>query len=280
MAREINEILNDMIAQKESEPSLSGLTSTSLVSVWRNIFYICAVAIKFIEDLFDVLKSDVEARRLEIPVGVLPWYASESLLYQFGDSLVFADGRLDYLVIDTDKYIVDLAAAAIENGVIVIKAAKLTNGVAEPLSSSELSGFTQYWKEKRFAGESIAIISQNPDLLKAEYRITYDAQLLSPSGESLLTPGTFPVEDAINTFIQSFQSENFAGNMQIMKLTDAIQVASGVLNAVATGIEAKPDGGTYTDILIQPSQIYNARAGYMKVDPSFPLSTTLSYVLS
>ena len=280
MARTINEILNDMITAKNSESSLSGLTSTSLVSIWRNIFYICAVAIKYIEDLFDVLLTDVEARREEIPVGTLKWYASESLVYQFGDSLIFENGRLEYAVIDEDKYVVDLAAADIENGVIIIKAAKITSGVAEQLSIAEKAGFTQYWIEKRFAGASISIISQDPDLLKAYYRITYDAQILASDGSLLSDSGTFPVEDAITEFLQIFQEDNFAGNMRVMNLTDAIQSATGVINVVATAIEAKPDGGTYTDVLATDSQTYTSRAGYMKVDPAFPLSTTLTYTLT
>lgn len=279
MARTINEILTDMITAKEAESSLSGLTSTSNVSVWRNIFYICAVAVKYIEDLFDVVKLDVESRRAEIPVGTLKWYASESLVYQYGDSLVFSDGVLEYETVDEDKYIVDLAAADLQNGVIVIKVAKVTSGVAGPLSAAELTGFTQYWVEKRFAGESLTIVSQNPDLLKAYYRITYDAQLLASDGSLLSDPTTFPVEDAINTFLQTFQSDNFAGMMQVMKLTDAIQEATGVTNAVATDIQGKPDGGVYTDILAISGQKYTAEAGYMKIDPSVPLSTTLTYVV-
>lgn len=277
MARTIAEIQNEMIAAKEAESSLSGLTSTSQTAIWNLIFYICAVSIKFLEDLFDVLESDVETRRLEIPVGVLRWYASESLVYQLGDELVFADGRLDYAIIDSDKYVVDLAAADVVNGIVVIKAAKLVGGVAEPLSAGELSGFTQYWTEKRFAGTSISIVSQDPDLLQAYYTITVDSQLIALDGSQVGAPTVFPIEDAITEFLQSFQSDNFAGIMQVMNLTDAIQSVSGVQNVVATDIQARADGGSFADILAVPSQSYTAVAGYMAIDPSFPLSTTLTY---
>lgn len=291
MARTIAEIQQEMIDAKNSEASLAGLTSTSQTAIWNLIFYICAVAIKFIEDLYDIFSAEIEDRAEEIPVGVLKWYASESLNYQFGDTLVFvdtfvnADGdtvnligkALVYNPITVANRVVDLSAADVVNGVVVIKAAKVNAGVAEPLSAPELAGFTQYWLEKRFAGTSISIISQDPDLLKAEYLITYNPQLISPTGESLATPGTFPVEDAINTFLQSYSGENFAGKMQVMRLTDAIQTASGVVNAVATNIEGKPDGGSYNDILVIADQTYSSVAGYMAIDPAFPLSTTLTY---
>lgn len=277
MARTIAEIKAEMVAAKEADSTLSGLTSTSQTAIWNLIFFVTAAAIKFLEDLFDVLQADVEERRLEIPVGVLRWYASESLVYQLGDELVFSNGRLDYEVIDTDKYVVDLAAADVVNGTVIIKAAKLVSGVAEPLSAQELSGFTEYWVQKRFAGTSISIVSQDPDLILAEYTITVDSQLIALDGSEIGNPTNFPVENAINEFLQSFQSDNFAGVMQVMKLTDAIQAVAGVENVVATDIQAREDGGSFADILAIPSQSYTAVAGYMKVDPSFPLSSTLTY---
>lgn len=277
MARTIAEIQAAMVTAKEAESGLSGLTSTSQTAIWNLIFFICAVAIKVIEDLFVVLEEDVEERRLQIPVGVLRWYASESLVYQFGDSLIFENGRLDYNPIDTTKYVVDLAAADLVNGIVVIKAAQVVSGVAQPLPAPELSGFTQYWIEKRVAGTSILIISQDPDLLKCEYSITYNAQLLASDGSLLSDPATFPVNDAINNFLQTFQGDSFAGVMQVMKLTDAIQSATGVINVVANNVEGKPDAGVYIDILSVATQEYTATAGYMAIDPLFPLSTTLTY---
>ncbi|MCK5615327.1 hypothetical protein KAR91_76390 [Candidatus Pacearchaeota archaeon] len=278
MARTIAEIQAAMVTAKQSETDLAGLTSTSQTAVWNLIFYECAVGIKVIEDLFVVQSQDIEDRRVEIPVGVLKWYASESLLFQYGDSLVFASGSVGYTTIDTTKYVVDLSAADVVNGIVVIKVANVTSGVAAPLTAPQITAFETYWTEKRFAGTSISIISVDPDLLKAEYTITYNPQILDSAGESLSAPGTFPVEDAIDTFLQTFQTTNFAGEMQVMNLTDAIQAAAGVLNAVATNVEGKPTAGSYIDILATTQQTYTATAGYMLIDPSFPLSGTLTYI--
>jgi hypothetical protein len=280
MSRTVTEIYEEMITAKEAESGLTGLTSTSQTAIWRLIFYICAVSIKVMEDLYDVHEANVEARRLEIPVGVLKWYASESLVYQHGDTLIFADGRLDYATEDTDAQVIDLAAAVISNGILLIKAAKVTAGVAGPLNPSELSGFTAYWTEKRFAGTSITIISTLPDLLKAYYTIEYNPQLLATDGSLLSDPATFPVENAVDTFLQTFQSDNFNGDMRVMDLTDAIQAATGVVNVVATDVQGKPDGGAYIDILADATETYSSYAGYMKIDPAFPLSTTLTYTPS
>ena len=291
MARTIAQIKQSMIDQKNLESGLSGLTSTSSTAIWNLVFFICATGIKVIEDLQDVLRADVEERKLEIPTGVLLWYASESLVFQFGDQLVFRNTYIDengnivtlkgktvvYPVIDLDKRVIDLAAADETNGLITIKVAKLTAGVAGPISGSELAAFEDYWKSKRFAGTPITFVSTNADLIKAMYTVVYDPEVLDSSGVLLSDGITNPVEDAINDYVQTFQSEDFNGTMQVVKLTRAIIDANGVLNAVATNIEAKPDGGVYIDVLAIASQSYSTFAGYMKVDPAFPLATTITY---
>lgn len=292
MSRTVAEIQQSMIDQKNAETALSGLTSTSSVAIWNLIFFICAVAIKVIEDLYDVLQADVEDRKLEIPTGVLKWYASESLLFQFGDSLFFRDSFIDennetvelqgksvvYPVVDVDKRVVDLAAADESGGLITIKVANVTAGVAAPLTAPQLTAFEDYWKEKRFAGTPIGFISVDPDLIKAEYTVTYDPEILDSTGTLLSDGVTKPVEVAIDAFLQTFQAENFNGSMQVVKLTNAILDATGVINPVATNIEAKPDGGTYSDVLATSTQTYSSIAGYMFVDPLFPLSTTITYI--
>lgn len=290
MARTIAEIKQAMVDQKTIEPGLNGLTSTSQTAVWNLIFFICAVGIKIIEDLFVALESDIEARKLELPSGVLKWYADETINFQFGDSLVFQNNFVDedgvtittigknlvYDPIVPANRIVDLAASDIDNGLVTIKAAKLVADVAEKLSVSELAGLNAYWIERRFAGTAINIISTDPDLMKASYTITYSAQILAADGSLLTSPSTFPVEDAIDDFLQTFQGVNFAGVVQVMKLTSAIEAANGVVNAVATAIEAKPNTGAYVDVLIG-NQTYSTTAGYMKIDPAFPLSGSLTY---
>jgi hypothetical protein len=280
MARTIAEIKQEMIDAKNADSNLDGLTSTSSTAVWNLFFFIVAASIAFFESLFDLFKEDIEQRATEIPTGTLQWYAAESLVFQNGDALELIDGVVTYPIIDTDKQIVKLAAASESNGLVTIKAAKLNGTTAEPLTAGEKTSFEGYWTDKRFAGTALQVISQNPDLLKALYRIKVNPSVIDPTtGESIAAPGTYPVEDAINAFLQEFQGENFAGDMQVMKLTDAIQAVSGVRNAVANTIEAKPDGGAFVDVLASDEETYQTTAGYMAVDPAFPLNTTLTYTV-
>ena len=267
MARSISIIKQEMIAAKAAESALAGLTSTSQTAIWNLIFFICAVAINAMETLFDVFKAEVEARSVQIPTGTLPWYASESKKFQYGDTLVFQDGFVKYATIDATKQIVALSAANIVNGNIFLRVAKVVGGVALKLDTPEYNAFTAYWLEKRFAGASITIISGDADLINISYRIKINAQILALDGSKVGSPTVFPVNDAINSFLQTFQSENFAIDMQIMRLTDAIQSVSGVLNAVPITVQAKKsDSPTYTNILTDPNQTYASYAGYLKAN--------------
>jgi hypothetical protein len=271
-----------MVSQKNAEPGLSGLTSTSLTAKWRLLFFIASVAIKIVEDLFDVHVAQVEERAAEIPVGTLKWYARESLNFQFGDTLLFQDGKVEYAEIDEDKQLVKLSSATIENGLTTIKVAALDgSGNAIKLEDKQvgsLAAFNNYWIDKRFSGTAISVVSIDPDLMKCYYRINYDPQVLAPDGSLLSDGSTFPVEDAINNFLQTFQSANFDDIMRVMKLTDAIQNAQGIINAVAEDVQAKVVGGDYIDVLADLNEQYVSKAGYMKIDPAFQLSTTLTYV--
>lgn len=291
MARTVETILNEMLTAKAADPNLAGLTSTSQASVWRLLFHTYAASIMVHETEWDLLQDYIDFVASVAPQANARWYAEETKKWQNGDTLVFQEfdytdaagvtrtvWRYDYAVIDTTKQIAELAAATNVDGLIEIKAAKVVGGTAQKLSAGEKTALEAYWLKKRFAGTPIVVISDDPDEAHIEYRITYDPLIMDSSGESLASPGTFPVEDAINSFLRTFSGENFAADFQVMKLTSAIEATSGVINAVAEVVECKPTGGSYSDILAVSNQTYVTAAGYMKIDAAFPLSSNLTYV--
>ena len=283
MARTINQIEGEMVVQKEATPELDGLTSNSLVSAWRLIFNICATGIKIVEDLFDVHKDIVELAALSAIAGTRAWYASQTLLYQYGDELVFdaLTGNFGYQVIDPDKRVVELAASNDDStGRVYVKAAKINTGtgIAEPLSVNELAGLNGYWGQKKFAGTNMIVSSDLPDLAWIAYRIIYDANVLNGDGELLADTTVKPVEDAIHQFFVDFGVTNFAGIFQILDLSDAIQVVDGVRNAAPTTVTIKKNDGTgEINVLATDDNRYNSVAGYIIIDPAHPLSSNLVY---
>lgn len=277
--RTVKQVEDAMILDKESRPELAGLNSTSQVSIWRNLIYSFAVASNLNEISMEAFQKQVEVRAGEIPTGTAKWYASESLVFQIGDTLEFIDGNVVYPIVDEDNRIITLSSADKENGFLVIKVAKLdAGGNAIAIDSTEMTAFKEYWSQKKFACTPLAFVSQEADKAKIIYRIGVNATVIDPAnGESLLESGVFPVEDAINAFLKSFQSENFSSVFKAMKLTDAIQSVLGVENAVAESIEIKPFDGVFTEVLDEVNEEHLTQAGYVEIDAGTPLNTTLIY---
>ena len=279
--RSIKEIEDAMLEDKASRSELNGLNSTSLVAVWRNLIYSFAVASSLNEISMEEFQKQVEVRALEIPTGTERWYAAESLEFQNGDSLEFIDGNVVYAVEDDDLKIITLASADKENGFLVIKVAKLdVAGNAIPITPTEMISFKEYWSQKKFACTPLAFVSQESDKAIVDYRIGVNATVINPAdGESILNPGTFPIQDAINVFLETFQAENFSSIFRVMGLTDAIQSVSGVENAVAESVQMKAFDGIYTEVLDNPNEEYSAQAGYITVSTAGgeTLDDTLTY---
>jgi hypothetical protein len=287
MARTIIEIYDEMIAEKQLNTALTGLqpniesgqnlltelTTASKVAVWRLIFFTVAVAIWTHEKIFDLHKAEIEKRASELITGTLRWYSEQALAFQYGDILVWNDQLLkyEYPSGSTGQKIVARASTievAGANNQIRIKIAKLNNsGKLVPLSATEQNSFTTYINRVKFAGVNLSVTNINPDQLKLQIRIDYNPLILTSTGELISTPGVFPVRNAINNYIANLP---FDGVFNVNAMIDKIQSADGVIDPVVISCQAQTGSAPYTTI----TQNYTADAGYLEIDPSFPLDNT------
>jgi hypothetical protein len=280
MARTISEIYDSIIIEKQtmselnalqpaidsSQTLLDDLTSSSKVAVWRLWAFIAAVAIHTFEVILDLHTSAIEERATQVPTGTSIWYHEQSLLFQFGDVLTWNGLQYVYDPITPANRIVSLASVVNQGFQVRIKAAKLVAGLAAPLSVAELSAFQGYWDAKRFAGSALLITSTAGDDLKTDYFIKYDALILAPDGSLLSNPSIFPVEDAIESYIQNL---SFDGVLSLMQMTDAIQAVSGVIDVTLNEAQAKFGLLPYTSI----NKEYLPDAGYLVLDKPSSLFT-------
>lgn len=285
MARSIETIFDEMIVEKETFASLAGLespvtpdtaqllltelTTASKVAIWRLMFFVIAVAIFVHENLFDIFKSDVEKRALEIVPATTRFYVIESLKFQLGDELEFINDRFQFADSTSPeaiaKQIIKQASARDVNTIVTIKIAKDDgSGGLEKLTLTEKTAFEAYLDRFKIAGTKTLVISDNPDLLKVAYTIQFDPLVMKPDG-SLIEDGTFPVQIAIDDFIEGLDFDNI---FRVQDLTDAIQAARGVVNAVADVIETKFGALEFSDILLVPTETFLPNAGYLVTDPS------------
>ena len=251
---------------------LQDLTSTSKVSIWRLLLWIVTVATWTLEELWDIFKTEVDtAINNQIPL-TLPWYQTESLNFQYGDSLVWNPTTLkyEYELYDETKRIIARAAANEGIGIVSIKVARENNGSLEALTASQKTAFTNFWNKNKGAGVLINIISEAADLLKLEYQIFYDPLVLSYRGDLIDNPGFFPVEDAINNYIANL---DFNGRFRLEECDAAVRAAEGVIDFQRLSAQSKAGANSYSDILVS----IVAYAGYFLIDSNNPLSDTIAY---
>jgi hypothetical protein len=290
MARTIQEIYNEMITEKESFSSLNGLipapdsaqtlltdlTSSSKVAIWRLFFWVVAVSIWSHEKLFDIFKAEVIEIGNNLITGTRNWYRIQAESFQYGDALTWNPTTLkfEYPTGSTGAKVVKHASVREAVGILRIKVAKDDGaGSLTPLSTPEKNAFETYINQIKFAGTPVSIVNLSADLLKLQVDIYYNPLLLTDVGESILSNMVFPVRDAINNHLLNLP---FDGTYNLTKLTDAIQNAEGVIDTVINLSQARSGSNPY----VSTDQNYIANAGYLKIDPTFPLSsnTVLNYI--
>lgn len=281
MARTINEIYNEMIAEKQSnavlndlQPNidsgqklLSDLTTSSKVAIWRLYFYVVAVCVWSHEKLFDEYSAEIEKRANELITGTLRWYTEQSKLFQYGDSLIWDQSTQKYKYPDgsTGEKIVSQASTIETSTQVRIKIAKNDgSGGLEPLSDTEETSFKTYINKIKFAGTNVQITNIESDKLRLKLNIFYNPLILTSTGESILNPGVFPVSDAIVQYIQFLP---FDGKFNKTELIDAVQVVDGVIDPQLLISKARSGNKPLTNT----GQNYTANAGYLEIDPGFPL---------
>ena len=285
MARQISEIYNELVLEKQnftqlnalqpnidsSQTLLNDLNTSSKVAVWRLIFFVVAVGIWSLENIFDIHKTWIENRAKEIIPGNIPWYAKQAKDFQNGDTLVYLDNVYKYATINEANKIIKLVAVSEGGGKILIKVAKLISNLPEQLTTPELEAFAYYVNKIKFAGITVLVVSRPADLLKISYRIYYDPLLLNSNGEFISNNSIKPVEDVINEFIKNIP---FDGIFSFTTLTDKIKAISGVINPIYELGEVKFGAFPYQIL----SDNYIPNGGYLKIDEVFPLENTIQYL--
>jgi hypothetical protein len=262
--RTIEEIYNEIIAEKESQTALEGLlpgdedysgllediTSSSKVAIWRLWAFLTAVTVWVHEQVYDVFKSEVQAIADSAPPGTPGWYQKKILEFQYGDALVYDQFQYGYAVIDESKKIITRCAVEERSdGAVLIKVAK-GDVTPEPLDFTEKSAVESYAAKIKFAGTRLAVASLAADVLDLEYDIYYDP---------LITLAT--IQDDLQAALDGFKlSVPFNGEVRITRITDVLQDVTGVVDPVFKAASGTPDGGSLVPVAIR----YFPASGYFE----------------
>ena len=244
MARSIATIKAEMVAAKNADSTLSGLTSTSATALWNLLFYVVAVSINILEQILDIFKSDLEVIAAKNVPGTPTWLQTKVLEFQYSASdpqvVQLVNFIPTYPTINTELRIVK-ACAIVEqtNRLVKIKVAK--GSPLEPLSSTELTSLKNYIHDIKFAGVLTDTISLNPDRLKVNATIYFKGQFVEATVKQA-------VIDAIDAYLLTLP---FNGVIKITSLQNAIEVVSGVDDVVINNVTLRP----FATPLISPNVI-------------------------
>ena len=267
--RPIEDIENEIIAYKDAQTELSGLTTTSKSSIWRMLVYVVARAIYSLESNFIALKEEINTMLNNRISHGSAWYAEKILAFQYGDVAQIINYVPGYPVIDEAKQIIKRVSVTESGGNVSFKVAKETGGELVKLTATELTAAVTYLAKIKDAGVKTSLVSLDADTTKPYLDIYY-------SGEELLATMQTNVNAAIEAYFEDFNNNNFDGVIYLSKLIDAIQAVENVHDVLLREITFNAGA---TDITAE--RIYRPAAGYVKIDPLHDMNdgVTVRYIV-
>jgi len=262
MARTIAEIQSSIIAAKNADATLSGLTSTSQTAIWLLWTWVVATSQWVLEQLFDAHKVEVSGLIAQQKPHTLQWYVTVAKAYQKGITL--PPDTDTYPVVppsDPSVLIVAYAAAVELTGLVRIKAAKIHSGSLAKLGA-DLPAFQAYMGRIKDAGVRLQITSDDPDTLQLALNIYYDPLILDSSGARLDGISATPIKDAVKYFLENLP---FNGLFVLNYFIAALQSVEGVRIGEVVSAQAQYGLLPYTGIPVE----YLPDAGYMVLDETF-----------
>lgn len=253
--------LDQIKAEIDTNNSLS--LSTSAVAEWKLIRNIVAAAIWSFENIFYLLKSQIDDTLAKKQPGTLSWYADKVKLFQTtGNLIVDANGLIIYDIVDTAKRIVsNVSVKETTEGNVVIKVAKKDNsGNLIALTSEELLALNQYLTKVKYAGTRLSATSVNADIVKYTLIVYYDASY-----------NLIALQTAVSAAIASFKSQlPFDGLFRSTQFVQAITSVAGVSTVKINLLQGKSAAGSYADI----NPTYELVAGYFNYDNASAITYT------
>lgn len=263
MARTIAEIQAEIIAAKEAQADLAGLTSNSRTAVWRLWIYITAVAFWTLETLFDLHRQEVIDYINNMKPGSAKWYANIAQAYQHGqvlppDTDKYNNTGLTEDEIEERKIVAYAAVVEAERG-LRIKVAKDNGTDLEPLDEvDELPPFMEYMARVKYAGIRLLITSNEPDSLTLNLAIYYDPLVLDSEGSRLDGSDNEPVQKAVRNYLRNLP---FNGVFVLAYLVDVLQQVPGVVVPHILSASARYGALPYTSFNVE----YQPDAGYLRL---------------
>lgn len=246
------------------EATLAGLDSPSQTADYRLWQIVFAAVSAIVEEYVDAKELEIEDTVMRNVAPNAAWLDTILRAFQEGYTLELdANGRPFYAVIDEDAQIIKRVAILEGIGTYRAKVAgEDGGGNVQALTVPQVNAINEYL-DQYILGNPGTAESRETDYLHIQYEIFYPALRLEAEVRA-------EVEDAINEYLEVL---DFGGTLRLSKLEDSIQ-------SVDTGIDfrrllsrGRTNAGAFEDF----DRIYVPEAGYITIDPAFPLSSELTF---
>lgn len=248
----VEQFKNEMIAAKNRNANLSGLTSDSKTSIWGLIFYCVAFAMDTLYQMFAMHRTEIDDKIAKQKTHRLAWIQQMYLKFQYGfdllpESDLFDNGDATEEQIEASKIIKYCAVNESDTErEVIIKIATESNELLAPIDEDKMEAVLAYTKEIKGTGVPYRIINYLPDLLRLHIRIFRDPLVLDANGMHRLD-ANYPVQDALKEFMKELP---FDGALQLQDLSNKLEAVEGVqLVAVDQAMSCwiNPDTDSYSD---------------------------------
>lgn len=242
MARSINEIYKEIVAEKDKRLELSEYKSDSKVSVINGIAWFVSAAIYSFETIMDTFIVDINDIIKDRINGTPSYYVNAALKYQHGDKLKIRDDGLGFGYEKTDETKRIITQASYQESIdpqsldtkLILKVATGTNGKLSPLSEDQLTQVTAYINQIKFAGTYIEVVSRKGDIIIPRLTVFYDGSVMEETMRSSL-------DDALNKFIMETK---FNSAIYVSSIVSCLMAVEHVTD-VYMDVNAVPQQGVY-----------------------------------
>jgi len=266
MAHTIQYWYDQIFAEKDRQPALSGITTTSRLSIFGAIAYVFAFMAWLVETMFDEHKAEIIALLAKDRAHIVTWYRTMAREFQYGQTFNRDLGKYENIgltdeQVEAQKIIVQAAVnEVVINGSVevTIKVVRLVGGDFAPIDDDQHEAMNAYIAKRKDGGVNAIIKSLPADSLKLDLDIFYDPLVLNDSGQRIDGNATAPVKDAINEYLKNLE---FNGEYANNRLTDKLQAVDGIVLPVVKTAWAKY--GLFTFSIID--ERYIPDAGYIRL---------------
>jgi len=270
-ARTIAQIQSQIIASKNANSDLSGLTSTSQVSYWNLWSFITAVAISLLEQIMVIFFSEITTIEGQSHGGTATWIQNEVLQFQYPDVVqVNSDFSIGYATFNSALQIIsNCAVTTTGNGQVVIKA--ITSGGA--LTADEKTALNSYLQTILSPSQIYSVISQAADNMVVQGTVFYNGQYAAAIQSNVIA--------ALQAYITKFSTSpynggSFNGVVKLSDIENVILSVPGIVDWQPLNVNVTPFGGASFPLMTNGtinSRLYQSYAGYIAESDAFSLLT-------